>query len=235
MPANRFFISSEFTKGEEICLDGTEHHHLIHVMRFQEEDAIELVNGKGESATAKILEVKKKETKVQILTTIHHPNQNPHISLVIPVMRMSKLEWVIEKGTELGADGFIIYTADHFEKETISTHQLERLCSIAIASLKQSGRFYLPTIEMAAHLSSILKKEGFFLFGDPNEKKPISRNIDSPTFLITGPEKGFSQKELSSLREKGKSVCLSAYTLRAETAPIAALSVVAIDKIQVNS
>ena len=125
MPANRFFIQSAFKSGSPLLLEGIEHHHLAHVMRLTQEEKIEIINGLGDIANAKILEVKKKETTVQILETTHHPQESPLLFLGLPLMRASKLEWVIEKGTELGANAFYIYTARgniSSYKHSVSSH-----------------------------------------------------------------------------------------------------------------
>jgi 16S rRNA (uracil1498-N3)-methyltransferase len=141
-------------------------------------------------------------------------------------MRPSKLEWVVEKGTELGADAFWIYLAEHSEKETLSEHQLERLSYIAISAMKQCGRSDLPPIAQFPHLKALLTHSPLpCLFGDVRPAaKPMREVVVDQALFITGPERGFSQGEVKILEEKGTGVHLHKNILRAETAPLAALS-----------
>ena len=143
-------------------------------------------------------------------------------------MRTSKLEWVVEKGTELGIDTFLFYRATHSEQEELFPRHMERLRTLAIAALKQSGRLYLPSFEIVPNLTSLFVQEALCLFGDIQAEQPIDlkslRQIPAVLF-ITGPEKGFSPEEIALLGHKGQGVRLSAHILRAETAPIAAASI----------
>lgn len=140
-------------------------------------------------------------------------------------MRPSKLEWVIEKGVEIGADSFYLYVADGSTQQSLSEHQLARLNTIAIAATKQSKRLYLPKIELTKNLQQLLDKTQFpVFFGDLEAVfQPWKRQEISVIFL-TGPEKGFSEKELALLRKKGQGIRMTPYVLRAETAPIVAIS-----------
>lgn len=229
MPANRFYIDADLHNGAILTFEGTEHHHLVHVMRLQENETIELVNGRGDLAVGKIVKTEKKTATIQVLKTDHEQPDTLSICLAIPLMRISKLEWIVEKGTELGIDTFLFYEAQYSEKEELSTRQMERLRTLAISALKQSGRLYLPSLETCLNLKFLFRKDAMFLFGDTRARelidiatiKPICTNI----VFITGPERGFSNEELTLLDRHAKGVRLNAYVLRAETAPIVAASI----------
>lgn len=218
MPADRFFIDAPLEG--TLVLEGAELHHLIHVMRLDQGDTIELVNGRGDLAEARIDLISKKGAHLHILSSRHTPLAKT-LYLAIPIMRASKLELVIEKCTELGAHAFWIYLADHSEVKELSKSKLERLMTIAISALKQSGRLYLPSIEVFKSLQELLQQEAPPLFfgslegnqGFPKEKESI--------LFASGPEKGFSQKERSLLEKKGEGILINPNILRAETAPIA--------------
>jgi len=222
MPAERFYLNAPLASQTNVCLNDTEHHHLAHVMRCAIGDEVELINGKGDLASARITAIEKRSTTLEILSSAHHPPLHPFIALAIPLMRPSKLEWVIEKGTELGTDTFHLFAADHSEKDSLSMAALERLRILTLSALKQSGRLYLPTLELHPLLDSLLT--GHVLFGDPIATTPIT-SAKQPTIFFSGPEKGFSSRELALLRAKAKSVRLNPNTLRAETAPIAAIAI----------
>lgn len=222
MGKERFYLNAPLEPQTEVHLSETEHHHLAHVMRCEVGDEVELVNGKGSLATARTLALGKRSTTLKILSVAHHPPFSPAIALAIPLMRPSKLEWVIEKATELGADTFHLYTADQSEKDSLSTAAFERLRALTLSALKQSDRLYLPTFELHPRLDSLLS--GHALFGDPTSTTPLTA-VKEPTIFFSGPEKGFSSRELTLLRAKARGVRLNPNTLRAETAPIAAIAI----------
>lgn len=219
MPAERFFIDAEL-KGA-VLLEGAELHHLAHVMRVREGEMVELVNGRGDLAKGKVLRIEKRGASLEVIEMERQEIPSSRVHLAIPFMRMGKLEWVIEKGTELGADAFWLYSADHSEKEDFSEHQQERLKHIAISAMKQCGRLDLPQIKIVP-FQELFKHPGAILFGDVRSSSPIPSLPNGPVLFITGPEKGFSPKEIAQLDQKGKGVSLHKNILRAETAPLVA-------------
>lgn len=225
MRIERFYLDAEFKENMPIFLEGTEHHHGAHVLRLTLGDSIELVNGRGALARAEILSVGKDQMKLRITQLSHSPSLPYRIAAAIPLMRPSKLEWVIEKGTELGADSFLLYLADYSEKENLSSHQLERLRAITISAIKQSRRTFLPPIEILPSLAQLLSKEARFYFGDLTSDAPYFHREAVPySIFISGPEKGFSREEHLLLTSKANGQKLSPHVLRAETAPLAALT-----------
>ena len=226
MPAERFFLPAEFSIGTRVCLSGHEHHHLSRVMRLAVGDEAELVNGTGGLATGRIAEVERELTTLEIKAASKTAPSPAPLILAIPLMRPSKLEWVVEKGTELGGDAFLLYNADHSEKDSLSEHQIERLRNLTISALKQSGRLYLPAIEILPRLEALFSHRARYLFGDTRPAPPLSpTKSEEPILFITGPEKGFSKREQSLLDQKAAGVRINPNILRAETAPLAALSI----------
>jgi len=228
MPANRFYLVADLSPGSSTLLEGAEHHHLTRVMRTLVNEEVELVNGRGDLAIGKIERVDRRCAEVKILSASRQSDLAPRFFLAIPFMRASKLEWIVEKGTELGAAAFIFYPADFCEKEELRARQLERFHLLAIAALKQSGRLYLPAIRVETGLQSLFVQDSLFLFGHPRGK-PFFEPLDATSItFITGPEKGFSQNELELLARQALGVRLSPHILRAETAPIAAASLLGV-------
>lgn len=218
MPAERFYIDGDLR--DPVVLKGVEHHHLAHVMRTRVGEEIEVVNGRGVLAKGRVQTILRNETTVEILSSIATPLPAPRLKLAIPFMRGAKLELVIEKCTELGADSFYLYPAHFSEKKELTDHQSERLQYIAISAMKQCGRLDLPKIQQIP-FEEILNLKGTLLFGD-TKKANEPEQIQGEIIFITGPEKGFSEKEAQTLQIKGKGVQLNKNILRAETAPIAA-------------
>lgn len=222
MPSERFFLDAELQG--KVSLQGTELHHLAHVMKVRIGEEIELVNGRGTLAIAKVAEISKREATLEVLSATEIPLKEPRLILAIPLMRPAKLELIIEKCTELGADVFWIYPAHHSEKGDLSEHQQERLMHIAISAMKQCGRLDLPKIEVIKHFEDIFKREFPVFFGDTRPKAPKIAPVEKMVF-VTGPERGFSEKEVKVLEAKAKGVKLHENILRAETAPIAVAAI----------
>jgi 16S rRNA (uracil1498-N3)-methyltransferase len=224
MPADRFYVHGLLAKGSAVKLEESEHHHLSRVMRIGVGEEVEIVNGEGALAVAKVSSIDKHSTTLHVLHADTTPRSGRQIILAVPLMRPNKLELVIEKGTELGADAFWIYAADYSEKGELSPNQLERLRTLSISALKQSGRLFLPALELLPSLESV---HGHLLYGDtrPNALSLAQIQLEHTTIFVTGPERGFSQRETELLEKKGRGVRLNPFTLRAETAPLAAVSI----------
>ncbi|HEY4254778.1 MAG TPA: RsmE family RNA methyltransferase [Chlamydiales bacterium] len=223
MPFDRFYFDGKLEG--TLTLQDPEHHHLERVMRVALGETIELVNGKGDLAKAVVKAFSKKGAQLEVTHLDHEAAPSHLITLAIPLMRPSKLEWVLEKGTELGADAVCLYAADNSEKNDLSVNAVERLRHITIAALKQSGRLYLPSLSIVSALEEVFVHEGIFLFGDVSPEAPwIQPASHEQTTLITGPERGFSENELQRLKAKATGIKLSPHILRAETAPIAGIS-----------
>ncbi len=232
MPHNRFYIDHEFTKNSSISLTGDEHHH-IKVMRAKKEDLVELVNGKGSLATAEILEIKKNETLLSIKSVILKKEDENKLVLVQSLIKPHRLEFVLEKSVELGISEFWIFSADYSEKQNISENKLNRMNLILISAMKQCGALYLPSIKFFDSLEEVSLNSTNCYFGDVDETAPkfidVFQKSKKETYLIVGPERGFSEKELDYLKSslKAKNVKLNNNILRSETAAIAFATIAA--------
>ena len=194
-------------------------------MRAQTGDTIELINGKNSLATASLTSIGKKAATAHIDHVETHPPQGSPITLAIPFGISSKLELIIEKGCELGASHFHLYPADLSEKKSLSENQHRRLTLLLISAMKQCGRLDLPTLELKPPLSDWPPFKGRTLFGDTRTGAAPLASENTPTLVITGPEKGFSPDEINTLTTtlQATGVRLHANILRMETAPLVAL------------
>lgn len=226
MNRERFYLPSLPLEPTSVQLENEEHHHLSHVFRVREGETVELVNGSGSIANALVTHIEKKKTLLQI-TSLQKQEKDPFsISLAIPWMRPSKLDWIIEKGTELGADAFIFYTAEKSKQEPLKEKAKERIEHLLIAAMKQSKRLYLPQIKEEEDLSKVIQAKTPLFFGDIDPKtSPLPSLLPKELLFITGPESGFSLEEKELLATKATGVSLNPHILRAETAPIAALAI----------
>lgn len=232
MPSERYFSKENFSDSQSLVLEDLEFHHLCHVMRARIGDSIELVNGKGELATATVQTISKTSSTVKIIAVERRIVGCPRkVILALALSRFNRLEFVLEKSTELGASEFWLFPSMLSEKTSISPNQENRMLQITVAAMKQCGRLDLPQIKLLPPLSSWTKPPiKTLLFGDTRPDSPYFWQLPSfdekPVLFFIGPEKGFHPQEIETLERQfgARGVRLHPYTLRVDTAPIVALS-----------
>jgi len=195
-------------------------------MRSQVGDSVEVVNGRGELAAAAIQTIGKDKAILKI-TSHRTEKKRAEIILAQAIPRMNHLEWIIEKGTELGASIFWLFPGDYSEKKTLSGHQEDRLKALSIAAMKQCGSLFLPSIVIKPPLAIWTPLAGSLFYGDVRKNVPkLPHAPKEPIVIFIGPEKGFSPKEVEILEQKLKAqgIKLHENILRTETAGIVALA-----------
>jgi 16S rRNA (uracil1498-N3)-methyltransferase len=226
MPSYRFFTENALEKDSSIQVEGDEYKHIVKVMRLEKNDTLEIVNGKGSLATARIEKIDKTTVTCRIQSVHQELEHQPNFIIAQSLLRPASLELICEKNTELGVMELWFFPAELSDKHDLSSNQLERLHRHRIAALKQSGRLFLPSLRYFSSLQEVLAQKNVdFFYGDlsPHAVKissPLQR-VQVPVFLI-GPEKGFTLEENLLLSKSATGVTLGMYTLRAETASIAA-------------
>ncbi len=237
-----FFISEESIQGRKAFLSPMESHHLTKVLRKKMGDSIQLLSGKGKIYEGKIAKIEP-QVEIDIISTkIQEEASSPLLVLCPALLKNNKMDWLIEKATELGVHIILPFESEHGvvkTKEDVSK-KIFRWEKIAQAALKQSGRGLLPQIGPCFDFDEMLK-----YFQDQNAIKlmfsvenihstPLTElskliqqkgELSSWVFLI-GPEGGFSPREEKRALAAGFHLCsLGLHTLRAETAGLAALSI----------
>lgn len=221
MPHDRFYINAPLEG--TLSLEGDEFYHLSRVMRKKEGSEIELVNGRGSLAVAQIQSLQKHCATLAILKSEEKIPALPPLTLVQALPKLSNLELILQKGTELGASTFYLYTSALSEKKELSENQKKRLQHILIGAMKQCGRLDLPEVKWG-----FPSLQGNVYFGTTKKEAPLLSTIGKlPATLIVGPEKGFTKEEVEFFGKKGKGVSFGPYVLRAETAALAGLSILA--------
>ncbi|HCO22081.1 MAG: hypothetical protein CME31_25160 [Gimesia sp.] len=225
---HRFFYDGSFDV-DQLLLDGSEAHHLLHVLRMQAGDTVLVFNGTGAEAEGVISKTSRKTVEVQV--TARHAaqakSQTPLI-LATAVPKGDRFRWLVEKAAELGVTKLVPLLTRRSSVDP-GENRLKKLQQTIVSAAKQSGQIQL--MELAEvqkwdeFLSEISQTECRLLIADPagsgvdffrsGEKR------ESPVVILIGPEGGFTPDELQSAQEKGaKSVRLSEGILRIETAAI---------------
>jgi 16S rRNA (uracil1498-N3)-methyltransferase len=221
MPIDRFF-DSELTHMSTLgTLKDDEMLHALKVFRLKIGDNFEVINGHGLLAQVTLTQTSKKHLSYTVHSFHQSPPQPPKKSLIVGMPKFNRLELIVEKACELGIEQITVFNADKSEKLNLSHNQLQRLHAILVASLKQCGRLFLPTVELKSNLAECFESDKTYFFGDltTQNKEPLP---SSPIGFIIGPESGLSDHELALCQSKAIPYTLSQAVLRVDTAAICA-------------
>ena len=226
----RFYLP-EFEKTH--CLTGDTHTHAAYALRIHSGDYVTVFDGNGTEYNCVVLEVKRDRTELDIIDTKHNVGESKiDISLYLSVIKQDRYELAVQKATELGVNHIIpVYSAYTQRGGSLN---YDRLFRIAVSACEQCGRSRVPEIQRSIEFDELVKRasSSYMIFPWEREltgdmRSAIDKNQKSYSVFI-GPEGGITEAEKQSLTEVGaKSVTLGPRILRAETAAITALSVIA--------
>lgn len=225
MPKERFFSPIPLINQAEVVLSEQEFHHLRHVMRMEEGEEVEIVNGQGVLAKGVIASIRKKEAHIELQTVNYTEKPVNTLILYQALPRIQRLDFIVEKGTELGMTHLYLFPGDKSERKGLTDKQLQGLKEQAISALKQCGRLFLPEIAWFGPIQSWPKFERNTYFGDLESEEYLKPGQGSVAFCV-GPESGFSKNEIEALQQLGaEGRRLHPNILRTDTAAIAALAI----------
>ena len=210
----------------QVKIDDDEQQHIVKVLRMREGEEIYVTDGKGNLAKGNLVFEGKKVSLNVSETEENLADFSPKLHIAIaPTKNIDRIEFFVEKATELGISEITFLQTDKTERKNINTQKIQKQ---AIGASKQSLRFHFPKINDLTKLSDFIKninvENAFVAHCDESfgrtELKEINQNNSHITFLI-GPEGDFSPNEIKMLSEKGiKAVSLGNQRLRTETAGI---------------
>ncbi|MBI5045681.1 MAG: 16S rRNA (uracil(1498)-N(3))-methyltransferase [Candidatus Niyogibacteria bacterium] len=224
---HRFFIEQKLKKGIKINLPPDVSRQIFAVLRMKRGEMITLFDGSGQDFLSEIQEIKKGVCVAAIVEA--RPNKNEpsrKIILFQSLIKKDKMEWVVEKCTEIGVSEVVPVLAARSVKTGLNQARLEK---IAKEAAEQSGRAVVPVIRPIAHLAEAISWAAEncekVLFLHEKADKIITPAMFKARILglFIGPEGGWSEEEASLADNAGFSaVSLGARVLRAETAAIIA-------------
>ena len=232
-----FFVASEAIVPPTVRITGPLLQHLRASLRLQPGELLTVTDERGRRYRAEIAEVSIGTLIGRILdTTSAPPKTSPSIVLAQSLLKGEKMDWVIQKATELGVARIAPVLASHSvvrPRADRIEHQLARWQRIALEAAQQSERWSVPVIDEPAtvpHLLSTSKTAAVkILLAERSDGASLSslplRN-EGDVWLLIGPEGGWEEAEFRHMREQGfVGVTLGPRILRAETAAIAALTI----------
>lgn len=228
-----FYNSSLTQHSTEIKFDKTESKHIVRVLRKKQGDILHFTNGKNLLFKGLISLANDTNCIVKIEEIQHKPkpwNYYLHVA-VAPTKNMDRLEWFLEKATEIGIDEITPILCSRSERKVLKNDRLEKILESA---MKQSLKFQLPKLNELQSLTSFLNtnKEGqlFIAHCDETDRKSFKNELqkNERITILIGPEGDFTSQEISlAIKHQFIPVTLGESRLRTETAALVATHSVA--------
>ncbi|MDR2016218.1 MAG: 16S rRNA (uracil(1498)-N(3))-methyltransferase [Burkholderiales bacterium] len=244
----RFFSETslaEITPGQNICLPDAVFHHAVRVRRLKSGDGCTLFDGNGNVWRVTLTGIDKRQAFARAENRLP-PTPPPSfpITLALAVTAADRMDWALQKGTELGAAAFLPFYSEHSNARLSDARQQRRSehwQAVIVGACEQCDRNQLPRLSLPVTFDAILKTAAseatalrFFLDTCPQQTLTAalySAQKRSPppvqAFLMVGPEGGFTPDETRAATAAGwQAVRLGPRVLRAETAAVTAIALV---------
>jgi len=230
----RFFLPPDLLQHEDVCLPAELLQHLK-VLRISVGERIELFDGRGQRVQALITGLHKSSGQARVEQRRQEPRPPLALRLIQGIPKGSKIDLVLQKGTELGISRFSPVYCQHGDVKPAADRlagRSERWQKITREAARQSGRCHLPQLDEPIALGTLLPRVEDEVLLVPWEQggEPLHDHLQNKrprgiTFLI-GPEGGLADDEVALARDFGfQAVSLGPRILRSETAGIAVASI----------
>lgn len=216
---------------ETRMLPESDSRHAVRVLRLKEGDELQVIDGRGSVYTCRLVDAHPKHAAVELLSCREQPlpwSQQLAVA-VAPTKHLDRMEWLVEKMTEVGVNRIIPLLTERSERKEIKVERLEK---IAVSAMKQSLKATLPVIQKMTPLRDVLgmmpEAQRFVAYCDPEIPRVDLAKSYLPyrdTLILIGPEGDFSSEEIKATLDAGfRPVTLGDNRLRTETAALFALS-----------
>jgi 16S rRNA (uracil1498-N3)-methyltransferase len=233
-PRIRLYIASEapLAEGLQVTLSKPQTHYLTQVMRQREGSIICVFDGRSGEWSASLADAASKQARLQIADCLRPQESEPDIWAVFAPIKSARLEWMVEKATEMGVSAILpVLTA----RTIVDKINAEKWQAHLIEAAEQSERLTLPVLHPLQKLSALLAQwpqERLLIYADETHqgKSPLTlfaaTKKPEKSALLIGPEGGFTPEELMRLRGHPQAVAMSLgkRILRADTALVAGLA-----------
>ena len=240
--SHRLYVPIDWCAGTTIALpEGATRH--TQVLRLQPGDAVVLFNGRGGEWLGRVAQMARGSTVVEVIEQVAVERELPTaVTLAVGMPANDRMDWLVEKAAELGVAAIQPLECSRSVLRLQGERASKRVAhwqAIAVAACEQSGRTAVPEVRAVLPLlpwlaagESCLAPSGARWVLSLREARPLGEMLASQAGLVSacflsGPEGGLSEEEERAAREAGfAAVSLGPRTLRADTAPLAALAAV---------
>jgi 16S rRNA (uracil1498-N3)-methyltransferase len=239
----RYFVNKKAVDNH-FFIDEDDRHHIVKVMRMQIGDKLICVDPVGKAAVCRVAEITDEKVVADVVQWKEEISELPiSITIASGLPKGDKLEWIIQKGTELGAHEFVPFSAARSVvkwDEKKAAKKIDRWQKIAKEAAEQSHRTFLPEVVSPLNFKALLEKSKNYHYRVAAFEEE-SRNGETSIFAMTlqrmkkgesllvvfGPEGGLSEEEVQLLRAHDFALCgLGPRILRTETAPLYTLAAI---------
>ena len=226
-----FFLES-IPPENVITLDENISKHVVQVLRMKPAESLQLTDGKGSIITVEIIDDHKKKCTVKVVEIKFIEKKEQQVCIAISLIKTtSRLEWFLEKATEIGVTELIPLICNRTEKQHF---RYDRMRQILISAMMQSKQAWLPILHTPVSFEKTISSHDYStnLIAHCLEEDKISiseyRHTPSVKILI-GPEGDFTKEEIATaINANFKPVALGNTRLRAETAGVVAATVLCV-------
>lgn len=218
----RLFFDPNISENDTHTMSTEESKHIIRVLRMDVGDTIGILDGKGNQFTCEIIEPNPKKCIVSIKNKEFFPEPKPSIHIAVgPTKQMDRLEWFLEKATEIGITEITLFTSENSERVKLNKDRLQKKL---VSAMKQSKRYHLPKLNNLVSFKELLRTHpnGLIAHCYEGNKEGISQHnkgLVGP--VLIGPEGDFSEQEVKMALDQGyKAITLGDNRLRTETAAL---------------
>lgn len=221
------FYTPELSE-RQYTLDETESKHCVRVLRLEQGDQITLVDGRGGYFTAEITDPNPKRCSVKIIRSeLNFGLRKFQVHVAIaPTKNIERIEWFLEKATEIGLDRVTPLLCRYSERKEIKPERLEK---VMVSAMKQSLKAYLPQLDELTKFKDLIS-EPFdgqkFIAHCEEQHRDLLKDLVIPNqnyLILIGPEGDFSSEEIEMALDAGfRPVSLGDSRLRTETAGLVA-------------
>lgn len=231
----RIHVAQAMQPGRDIELPSQASTHIARVLRLQCGHRLNVFDGEGNEYAAEVVSLAKHVVTVRVTEPIDAINRESplRITLAHGIARGDKMDWILQKATELGVTRIVPLVTERTEVRLDAERRERRLAhwrSVIIAACEQCGRNRVPDLDtplrLADWLATGLNSQGLRLALDPEGELSVrTLSPHNAATLVIGPEGGLSAHDMAALAQAGfLSLRLGPRILRTETAGIAALA-----------
>jgi 16S rRNA (uracil1498-N3)-methyltransferase len=223
----RLFVKAPLGEGTRVELDAGQANYLGNVLRMKAGAELLLFDGASGEWLARIAEAGKKRMSLAVERRTREPETIPDCWLAFAPVKRARIDWLVEKATELGAARLIPVTT---QRTVVDRLNLERLQAHIVEAAEQCGRTQLPGLGEPVPLGRFLEQRDHMrtlYFADEGGGEPAAQAFKpGAATILTGPEGGVTDDERAAIRAVPNAVPISLgpRILRAETAVLAALA-----------
>lgn len=240
---HRFFIEGVPPNPTELCLEGSEAHHALNVLRVQIDSSVSVLDGAGSEYLCKVKDVRRNCIALAVLERRRFTQPPCPVTLFQAVVKNKAMDLIIQKTTELGVHRIVPVICERSivrPSSADAAEKAEKWRTLAIEAIKQCGQPWLPIIDKPRPLEHALREKqppGLSIVASlqPGAKHPREcfmahlaehRHPPQTVSVWIGPEGDFTQNELAAIIGAGAvPVTLGPFVLRSETAAIYSVAI----------